>query len=50
MMTWEGEGDMEEDLQVYSVSDCVEVNPFVYQKLRVKEGGIGFSRKVKSGV
>lgn len=49
-MTWEGEGDMEEDIQVYSVSDCVKVKPFVYQKLRVKEGRIGFRRKIMSGV
>lgn len=44
----EGEGDVEEGTQVYSLSDYVELKPFVYQKLRVKEGGNGFGRKIMS--
>lgn len=37
MMTWEGEEDVEEDVQVYSLSSYVKVKSFVYQKLKVKK-------------
>lgn len=33
---------------MYSLSDYVEVKPLVYQKLRVKDGGNSFGRKIMS--
>lgn len=32
-MTWEGERDMEEDIQVYSLSEYGEVKPFVLSEI-----------------